>query len=211
MPDYYTSTCCILFICLLFIWVYACIPVCWLSRISSERTPVSFGCPLLKEGQHSKMYCWDMGMSSMLTCKATAICITTDIIPLARSRLIHSVKVHLLLTLTEGTYPVSLHQTPASHMGHLIYLEAWMYVCVFILYFLHTCPQMTQNTLKKQFHMRLKQDFSFCDIHPISQSAFLMLSQQPFLELVYRATLTSISTIPASPAHIWPEFLASNI
>lgn len=33
--------------------VHTCVPVCWLSRISSERTLVSFGCPQLKERQHN--------------------------------------------------------------------------------------------------------------------------------------------------------------
>lgn len=36
--------------------VYACVPVCWLSRISSERTPVSSGCPQLKEGRYTEKY-----------------------------------------------------------------------------------------------------------------------------------------------------------
>lgn len=49
--DYYSAFwhhvgCCLL--------VYAWVPVCWLSRISSERTPVSSGCPQLK-GQQTEM------------------------------------------------------------------------------------------------------------------------------------------------------------
>lgn len=111
---------------------------------------------------------WGMCMFRVLMYKCTLTYITRDIFPLARQRLLHRVKVHLSLTLTEGTCRLSLQQTPAGQNGlkrqlhpascmcQLIFLEGLPYACVYvILYKLHTCPQMPPTTFKIQFPMIL--------------------------------------------------------
>lgn len=168
--------------------VSVCVPVCWLSRISSERTPVSSGCPQLKEGQHSH---WDAATGRDVCVEVQVHC---DLYhnrshPTGKRDIIHTYtqsQSASFINPNGGDTSTSTAANPCwtkwakraitpciTHVS--AYFSGRLSVCVcahVILYYLHTCSQMPLTTLKS---------FTWFWTRPLSLCAHM--KSIPFLSL----------------------------
>lgn len=142
--------------------VYASLPVCWLSRISSERTPVSFGCQRLKDRTHSQRCTVTTGHVRVLFCvEVQVICdlYHNTNLPTGKTELIneYTVKVHLSLTnkthTLQRTTPGQKENYTLHHTCVSLYFWEAKCVCLYLKqYYLLTCAQMPLTTLKMQLN-----------------------------------------------------------